>query len=288
MKAFVFISSISLMLIWVLTSATSVPKGNYERIAPHHKIVNDGGYFNPQKFYNKQCTFCHNENSKIGPSMSHIKAAYLDTFPKKEIFVQKMTAFILNPNADNRLIIENLTKYKVMPPGMFFDAKKIQTVAEYIYNKVEIPLKLKKAIKKKNENQKKKKVIEAKIRLEKGIDVCKILNLKPVDFEFAKVSINPAMAKQLDNLSHFLKDNPTINIEIRNYTDSRGSAQRNLLLSNKRANAIKRYLIRHGISYKRIKAKGYGETNLLNHCKDGVKCTEEQHAQNRRTELIIW
>ena len=276
------------MLIWVLTSATSVPKGNYKKIAPHHTIVNDGGYFNPQKFYNKQCTFCHNEKSKIGPSMSHIKVAYLNTFPKKEIFVQKMTAFILNPNAENRLITENLTKYKVMPSGMFFDVKKMQKVAEYIYDKVELPPELKKANEKKKEVQNKKKIIEAKIRLEKGIDICKILNLKPVDFEFAKVSINPAMAKQLDNLSHFLKENPTINIEIRNYTDSRGSAQRNLLLSNKRASAIKRYLIKHGISYKRIKAKGYGETNLLNHCKDGVKCTEEQHAQNRRTELIIW
>ena len=95
------------------------------------------------------------------------------------------------------------------------------------------------------------------------------------------------MAKQLDNLVHFLKANPKINIEIRNYTDSRGTAQHNLKLSNKRANAIKRYLISHGISYKRITAKGYGESNLLNRCKDSIPCTEEEHAQNRRTELII-
>ena len=95
------------------------------------------------------------------------------------------------------------------------------------------------------------------------------------------------MAKQLDNLVQFLKTNPKINIEIRNYTDSRGTAEHNLKLSTKRANAIKRYLINHGISYKRITAKGYGESNLLNHCKDGVTCTEAEHAQNRRTELII-
>lgn len=36
-----------------------------------------------------------------------------------------------------------------------------------------------------------------------------------------------------------------------------------------------------------IKAKGYGETQLVNHCKDGVKCSEDEHQENRRTEVKI-
>ena len=42
-----------------------------------------------------------------------------------------------------------------------------------------------------------------------------------------------------------------------------------------------------GIDENRLRAKGYGETKLVNQCVDGVKCTEKQHEQNRRSEFII-
>ncbi len=290
MKTNALLRIISLWLILLLTSAAFWPLKSNPTLSRISKTQNDAVYFNPRQYFNKQCAFCHSDNSKIAPSMSDVKVAYLSKYPKKADFVKHMTAFVLHPNADNRLIKENLNKYKEMPSGMFYDATKILRVVHYIYDSVEIPKEFKIG---KNDTIKLEtldntpKAIEAKIKLHKGVDICKILNLKPVDFEFAKASIHPAMAKQLDNLVQFLKANPDTNIEIRNYTDSRGSTQRNLQLSNKRANAIKRYLISHGISYKRITAKGYGETKLLNRCKDGVPCTEKEHAKNRRTELII-
>jgi len=58
-------------------------------------------------------------------------------------------------------------------------------------------------------------------------------------------------------------------------------------LTQKRADATKDYLILKGINPDRIKAVGYGETKLLNGCKNNVKCTDAEHAINRRAEFII-
>jgi len=59
------------------------------------------------------------------------------------------------------------------------------------------------------------------------------------------------------------------------------------ILSKKRAQEVVNYLKNKGINSDRISAIGYGETKLLNHCKDGVKCTDYQHEQNRRTEFKV-
>ena len=61
----------------------------------------------------------------------------------------------------------------------------------------------------------------------------------------------------------------------------------NLKLSNERAKAAVEYLISQGIESNRLKSKGFGESKLINHCKDGVNCSEEEHQQNRRTEFIV-
>ncbi len=84
-----------------------------------------------------------------------------------------------------------------------------------------------------------------------------------------------------------LKSKPNVKIELASHTDSRGSDSFNLDLSQRRADAIKNYLISKGISADRIISKGYGETRLLNNCRNGVKCSERQHAVNRRTEYRI-
>ncbi len=294
MKTYVLLSFAGLWLINFLTLAQPAQNHSYKPVRVTDVILSDGTYFNPQKFYEKQCTFCHNNTGKIGPSMSEVKTAYLMAYPKKQDFIKKMTAFVINPTDENRLIKNNTGKYKVMPQGMFSNAGKIAMVAEYIYNNTAIKNKnqinkkpgINKLAVKTNKNSEKDK-INVKIQLKKGMNICHILNLHPVDFEYAKATISPEMAAQIDNLVTFLKNNPNIKIEIRNHTDSRGSAIHNLKLSIKRANAIKRYLIGHGIRGTRIKAKGMGESQLLNHCKDNVPCTEEQHKQNRRTEIII-
>ena len=84
-----------------------------------------------------------------------------------------------------------------------------------------------------------------------------------------------------------MKDHPTMKIAIRSHTDSRGSDKSNLILSDKRAKATMAWIVSQGIAKNRLTAKGYGETQLVNGCKNGVPCTEEEHQQNRRSEFII-
>ena len=84
-----------------------------------------------------------------------------------------------------------------------------------------------------------------------------------------------------------LKRNSLIAIEIAAHTDSKGSDPQNLALSYRRAEQVVKYIYKKGIEIKRISGNGYGESQLLNNCDDGVPCTEAQHKLNRRVELII-
>ena len=63
-------------------------------------------------------------------------------------------------------------------------------------------------------------------------------------------------------------------LEIAAHTDAVGPSQYNLELSQKRADALKAYLIRKGITADRLKSKGYGETQIKNRCKEGVNCSD--------------
>ncbi|GAB3541002.1 OmpA family protein [Spirosoma fluminis] len=115
-------------------------------------------------------------------------------------------------------------------------------------------------------------------------DVIKIDNIY---YDLNKATIRPDAATELDKLVELLNKYPKMTIEMRSHTDSRATAQYNNTLSTNRAKAAVTYLKSKGISPKRMTAKGYGESALLNKCKDGVNCPEEQHQQNRRTEIKI-
>ena len=91
-----------------------------------------------------------------------------------------------------------------------------------------------------------------------------------------------------ENLLEFLKENPNAIVEIGSHTDARGSTESNQALSERRARSVVEYLIGKGIDKERLLAVGYGETRLLNECADGVKCTEDEHLVNRRTEFKIF
>jgi OmpA family len=85
-----------------------------------------------------------------------------------------------------------------------------------------------------------------------------------------------------------LKDNPQIKIELGSHTDARGADQYNMSLSDRRAVAAVDYLTStQGVDNERITAKGYGESQLVNRCDDGVNCAENDHQLNRRTEIKI-
>ncbi|WP_298484238.1 OmpA family protein [uncultured Maribacter sp.] len=91
----------------------------------------------------------------------------------------------------------------------------------------------------------------------------------------------------LDKIIRILKNNPGIQLEIGTHTDIRGNDNYNKILSQKRSNSVLEYLIRQGISKKRLTAKGYGEKMPIIKCETEESCTEEQHEINRRCEFVI-
>lgn len=111
--------------------------------------------------------------------------------------------------------------------------------------------------------------------------------LENIYYDFDKWNIRKDAALELDKLVKLLNDNPTIEIELGSHTDVRGSAKYNQLLSGRRAMAAVYYLIHQGIDAKRLTWKGYGETVLVNECKEGVICAEKKHQENRRTEFKV-
>ena len=114
-----------------------------------------------------------------------------------------------------------------------------------------------------------------------------IVKIENIYYDVNKADIRPDAAAELDKVVELMKKYPTMIIEMRSHTDSRATSSYNSMLSGKRARAAVAYLKANGIAGKRMIAKGYGESDLLNKCKDGVDCAEEEHQQNRRTEIKI-
>ena len=95
------------------------------------------------------------------------------------------------------------------------------------------------------------------------------------------------MESDLAIIIDVMKQYPTMKIDVRSHTDSRQSHKYNQVLSEKRAQSTVAWLIEHGVDSSRLSGNGYGETQLINKCSDGVKCTEEEHQMNRRTEFKV-
>ncbi|WP_348799712.1 OmpA family protein [Flavobacterium adhaerens] len=107
-------------------------------------------------------------------------------------------------------------------------------------------------------------------------------------FDLDKSDIRNDAAIELNKVVLLMNEYPEMNIKIESHTDSRANDNYNLELSDKRAKASRDYIISQGVFPERIEsAIGYGETQLINDCKNGVPCTEEQHQQNRRSEFLI-
>ena len=109
--------------------------------------------------------------------------------------------------------------------------------------------------------------------------------LNPIFFEFNKSNITKEGAFELDKLVQVMKGNENLVIFAKSHTDSRGSDKYNMILSDNRAKATVQYLISKGIDAAKISGKGYGESEPKVVCSED--CTEEQHAQNRRSEFLI-
>jgi peptidoglycan-associated lipoprotein len=113
------------------------------------------------------------------------------------------------------------------------------------------------------------------------------IRLNNIYYDLDKDNILPDAEKDLSYLRELMEQYPDMIIELSSHTDSQGESPYNQKLSQRRADSAKRWLVNDGITATRIKTVGYGETVLLNRCKNGVKCADDEHRLNRRTEFKI-
>ena len=113
------------------------------------------------------------------------------------------------------------------------------------------------------------------------------LTLQPIYFDFDRFNIRPDAEIELAKILAAMREYPQLVIHIESHTDSRGDDLYNEILSEKRAQSTLNWLVDQGIDRDRLSAKGYGETQHINECSNGVKCTEEEHQLNRRSMFII-
>jgi outer membrane protein OmpA-like peptidoglycan-associated protein/tetratricopeptide (TPR) repeat protein len=135
---------------------------------------------------------------------------------------------------------------------------------------------------------------ELNIELEKtqkpvkpGDDLADVFGINLIYFDLDKWNIRPDAAVDLAKILDVLEQYPTMKIDIRSHTDSRASFTYNEKLSDRRAKSTMQWLISKGIAKDRLTAKGYGETQLVNKCANGVECTEAEHQLNRRSQFVI-
>ncbi len=113
------------------------------------------------------------------------------------------------------------------------------------------------------------------------------IRLNDIFYDLNSYNLRPGSFNELDKLVKILRQNPEIVIELCSHTDSRANDVYNFWLSQHRAISAADYVISKGIDKTRIRGKGYGETQLLNHCANGVFCSEPDHQENRRTEFKV-
>jgi outer membrane protein OmpA-like peptidoglycan-associated protein/tetratricopeptide (TPR) repeat protein len=161
--------------------------------------------------------------------------------------------------------------YTIRAERRNYDKKELSVVIAALNGKTNVPIALNKSA----------------CQLIVGTDLAKCFGIKVIYFDLNKSDIVDQAALDLEKILTALNENPTMKLDIRSHTDSRGSYKYNESLSDRRAKSTMEWLIKKGVSAERLSAKGYGESKLINTCSDGVKCSEEEHQENRRSEFII-
>lgn len=106
------------------------------------------------------------------------------------------------------------------------------------------------------------------------------ITLGATTFKYNAYDFTPESQANLDVLANFMKSHKKSSITVEGHTDSIGSAEANQDISEKRANAVKEYLVSKGIDGSRIQTKGYGKTKPI-----ATNKTREGRAKNRRIEI---
>jgi outer membrane protein OmpA-like peptidoglycan-associated protein len=111
--------------------------------------------------------------------------------------------------------------------------------------------------------------------------------LKNLNFDFNSDVIRGDAEPILGEMLKLMQKYPEMKIDLSSHTDAQGTDTYNQRLSQRRADSSKKWLVERGIAPERIRAIGKGESELLNHCANGVKCDDKEHEVNRRTDFRI-
>ncbi|MFB9271177.1 MULTISPECIES: OmpA family protein [Flavobacteriaceae] len=131
-------------------------------------------------------------------------------------------------------------------------------------------------------------IVDLNIPMKPIEDVVILADLETIYFDLDKYNIRPDAAVELDKVVALMNKYPEMVIRLESHTDSRANDNYNMVLSKNRAKSTYKYIISKGIDASRItKYEGFGESQLVNKCANNVKCSEEEHQLNRRTEFII-
>lgn len=114
-----------------------------------------------------------------------------------------------------------------------------------------------------------------------------VMNIDPVYFDLGSSYFNKNNKEELVKILTFLKEHPTMKIEIGANSDVQGTSDYNRWLSDRRATRVKDFLVSGGIDSNRIITNSFGDTQIVNKCIKGVDCTDEEHAVNRRVEFVV-
>jgi OOP family OmpA-OmpF porin len=108
------------------------------------------------------------------------------------------------------------------------------------------------------------------------------ITLEGVTFDYNSAKLTAGSLNALDDVADGLKKHPRLKVELQGHTDSKGPDAYNLTLSQKRADAVRNYLIKDGVPSTQITAKGYGEGQPI-----ADNATEEGRAMNRRVVMFV-
>ena len=114
-----------------------------------------------------------------------------------------------------------------------------------------------------------------------------LVNINVIYFDLNRSNIRKDAAEELDKVIAVMNQYPELKIDATSHTDSRSGDAYNMRLSERRAKSTIAYLVSKGIDEARLTGKGMGESQLVNDCKDGKKCSESEHQLNRRTNFTV-
>lgn len=133
-----------------------------------------------------------------------------------------------------------------------------------------------------------KKNVEINFGLNREKSVVGAMSFPMIYFDFDSSYLTTHAKKELKGVIEYMNHNPTVRLRLNAHTDSRGTSKYNNWLSRRRAERVRSWLIEEGkIDANRIEEHHFGKTQLSNHCSDGVKCSADQHRENRRCSIEI-